>query len=287
MTITISAAIREGAELFQEAGLAEARREAGGLLQHVIGHDRTFVLAHPEQQLTETQLQTFRELLSRRAAGEPLQYLTSQQSFFGLEFEVASGVLIPRPETELLVELALQTLQGWQAPRICDVGTGSGCIAITLLHERTDAHAVAIDISDAALEIAKRNAARHAVESRLTLVQSNCFSSLSPDEFSFDLIVSNPPYVEEDALAGLQREVRDHEPRVALAGGPDGLDVVRHLLRESSAFLKPGGYLLIEIGFSQAAAVESLLEKQAWVTKGIRPDLQGIPRVVVLQKPLS
>ncbi len=223
-------------------------------------------------------------MLSRRAAGEPLQYLTSQQSFFGLEFEVASGVLIPRPETELLVELALETLQGWQAPRICDVGTGSGCIAITLLHERTDAHAVAIDISAAALEIAKRNAARHAVESRLTFVQSNCFSSLSPDEFSFDLIVSNPPYVEEDAFPGLQREVRDHEPREALAGGPDGLDVVRHLLSESGAFLKPGGHLLIEIGFNQAAAVESLLEKQAWLTKGIRPDLQGIPRVVVLQK---
>lgn len=284
MTITIAEAIREGAQVFHDAGLAEARREAGGLLQHVIGRDRTFVLAHPEQQLSQVQLQTFRELLKRRACGEPLQYLTAHQSFYGLDFEVARGVLIPRPETELLVELALEMIQGTGAPSICDVGTGSGCIAITLLHERKDAYAVSIDISAAAIEIAKRNALRHQVESRLTFVHANCFSSLSPAEFSFDLIVSNPPYLAETDFADLQREVRDHEPLEALAGGQDGLDVVRRLLRESGAFLKPGGHLLIEIGFNQSAAVESFLEKQEWLAKGIRPDLQGIPRVVVLQK---
>ena len=286
MTITIADAIREGAAIFNDAGLAEARREAGGLLQHVIGRDRTFVLSHPEQQLTEDQLQTFQELIKRRAAGEPLQYLTAQQSFFGLEFEVTAGVLIPRPETELLVELALETIQGTQAPRICDVGTGSGCIAISLLHERKDAHAIAIDISAAAIEIAKRNAVRHQVESRLTFVHANCFSSLSQAEFSFDLIVSNPPYLAEDDFPGLQREVKDHEPREALAGGPDGLDVVRRLLSESDSFLKPGGHLLIEIGFNQASAVQSLIEEREWLGKGIKPDLQGIPRVVVLQKRL-
>ena len=287
MTISIADAIRESVVIFQDAGLAEARREAGGLLQHVLGRDRTFVLAHPEQLLTESQLQKFQELTKRRAAGEPLQYITAQQSFFGLDFEVAPGVLIPRPETELLVELALETIQGSQAPTICDVGTGSGCIAITLLHERADALAVAIDISAAALEIAKRNARRHSVERRLTFVQANCFSSLSAVEFSFDLIVSNPPYVAENDLTGLQREVRDHEPREALAGGPDGLDVVRRLLNEGSTFLKPGGHLLIEIGFNQAATVTSLIEQHAWLAKGIRPDLQGIPRVVVLQKDFS
>ena len=284
MTISIAEAICEGAQLFQDAGVAQARREADGLLQHVIGRDRTFVLAHPEHQLSQAQLQTFQELLKRRAAGEPLQYLTAHQSFFGLDFEVAPGVLIPRPETELLVELALELIQGTPATRLCDVGTGSGCIVISLLHERTDAHAVAIDISAAAIEMARRNALRHEVENRLTFVQANCFSSLSPAEFSFDLIVSNPPYVAEDELAGLQREVRDHEPREALAGGPDGLDVVRRLLNESADFLKPGGHLLIEIGFNQAAAVQSLVEQQDWLAKGIRPDLQGIPRVVVLQK---
>jgi release factor glutamine methyltransferase len=287
MTISIADAIREGAETLRNAGLAEGRREAGGLLQHLLGRDRTFVIAHPEQQLTAAQLQSFLELLRRRATGEPLQYITAHQSFFGLDFEVAPGVLIPRPETELLVEQALETLQGSPSPRICDVGTGSGCIAITLLHERSKARAVAIDISAPALEIAKRNARRHSVAERLTFVQSNCFSSLSPAKFSFDLIVSNPPYVAEDALEGLQREVRDHEPREALAGGPDGLDVVRRLLSEGTAFLKPGGHLLIEIGFNQSAAVSSLLEQHSWLAKGIRPDLQGIPRVVVLQKRLA
>ena len=286
MTISIADAMRQGAQILQDAQLAEARREASGLLQHIMGRDRTFVLAHPEHQLSQAQLQTFRELLKRRVAGEPLQYLTAQQSFFGLDFEVAPAVLIPRPETELLVELALEIIQGTRAPSICDVGTGSGCIAITLLHERTDAHAVAIDISKSAIEIAKRNARRHEVQGRLTFVHATCFSSLSPAEFSFDLIVSNPPYVADDELTGLQREVRDHEPREALAGGPDGLDVVRQLLSESEAFLKPGGHLLIEIGFNQASLVQSLLEKQNWLAKGIRPDLQGIPRVVVLQKRL-
>ena len=284
MAISIADAIREGSEIFNDAGVAEARREASGLLQHVLGRDRTFVLAHPEQSLTDAELQSFRELVSRRAAGEPLQYITATQPFFGLDFEVRPGVLIPRPETELLVETALKLLKDCSSPSICDVGTGSGCIAITLLHERNDAQGVAIDISPVALQIAKRNASRHGVNERLTFVEANCFSSLSPGNFSFDLIASNPPYVSETALPGLQREVREHEPRAALAGGPDGLDVVRQLLDESSVFLKPAGLLLIEIGFSQAPAVEEMLDQKVWHLRAMRPDLQGIPRIVVLQK---
>lgn len=284
MVISIADAIREGAEIFNEAGVAEARREASGLLQYVLGRDRTFVLAHPEQSITAAELESFRELVSRRAAGEPLQYITATQPFFGLDFEVRPGVLIPRPETELLVETALELVKDCSSPSICDVGTGSGCIAITLLHERNDANAVAIDISPVALQIAKRNASRHGVIERLTFVEANCFSSLSTRNFSFDLIASNPPYVSETALPGLQREVREHEPRAALAGGPDGLDVVRQLLNESSAFLKPAGHLLIEIGFSQASAVEEMLDQKVWNLLAMRPDLQGIPRIVVLQK---
>jgi release factor glutamine methyltransferase len=285
MTISIADAVREGAETLQRAGLAQTHREVSDLLQHVLARDRTFILAHPEQLMTNEQWQTFRELLLRRASGEPLQYVIAHQSFFGLDFEVARGVLIPRPETELLVETALGFLKDIPGSQeICDVGTGSGCIAITLLHECSTAHAVAIDVSPAALEIAKRNARRHAVEERLTFVEADCFSSLSAGKFSFDLIVSNPPYVAEMALAGLQREVRDHEPREALAGGPDGLDVVRRLLSESSAFLKSHGHLLIEIGFNQGEAVKSLVDERVWHLQGIRPDLQGIPRLVVLQK---
>lgn len=284
MTISIADAMREGAATLNDAGLSEARREASGLLEHVIARDRTFVLSHPEHTLTEAELKTFREFMLRRASGEPLQYITSHQSFFGLDFEVSKGVLIPRSETELLVETALELLQASRAPLICDVGTGSGCIAIALLHTRLEAQGIAIDISTAALEIAKRNAKRHAVDSRLTFVQSDCFSLLSADEFSFDLIASNPPYVSEKELTGLQREVRDHEPIEALAGGGDGLNVVRRLLAESSSFLKSDGHLLMEIGFSQADAVQALIDQTVWRLQDIRPDLQGIPRIVVLQK---
>lgn len=285
MTVSISAAIHEGNQQLTEAGLSEGRREASNLLEHVLARDRTFIISHPEQLLTPEQLQMFREFVARRAAGEPPQYITAHQPFFGLDFEVARGVLIPRSETELLVETALKLLQNFTAgATISDVGTGSGCIAITLLHELPNARAVAVDISPTALEVARRNASRHSVSERLTLVRSDCFSELSPHDFSFDLIASNPPYVSDLELRGLQREVRDYEPREALAGGPDGLAVIRRLLVESRQFLIDGGYLLMEIGFNQAEAVRKLIDPGSWKLCEIQQDLQGIPRVVVLQK---
>ena len=288
MDVSIGEAVHVGALMLNESGVSEARREAVSLLEHVLSRDRTFIIGHPEQLLTSEQIQFFREGVLRRTAGEPLQYITERQSFFGLDFEVTKGVLIPRPETELLVETALELLENSKtAPAICDVGTGSGCIAITILNERPDASGLAIDISATALEIARRNAERHSVDARLSFVKSDCFSDLSPNNSSFDLITSNPPYVSDAEMIGLQREVRDHEPHEALAGGPDGLAIVRRLLKESGAFLKDGGHLLMEIGFSQARNVEDLVDPNAWKLTGIRPDLQGIPRIVVLQKVVS
>ncbi len=285
MTNSIGEAIHEAARMLDESGVPEARREASSLLEHIIDRDRTFILGHPEQLLTPQNFERFRELILRRSAGEPLQYITRHQSFFGLDFEVAKGVLIPRPETELLVETALELLKLSPAQStICDVGTGSGCIAVTILHKQPHAHGVAIDISAAALEVAHRNAERHGVNQRLAFVKSDCFSDLSPSSSPFDLIASNPPYVADAEISGLQREVRDHEPVEALAGGPDGLRVVRRLLLESGTFLRVGGHLLIEIGFNQAENVEKLIDSRAWKLVGIQPDLQGIPRVVVLQK---
>ncbi|MGI8735136.1 MAG: peptide chain release factor N(5)-glutamine methyltransferase [Pyrinomonadaceae bacterium] len=285
MTVSIAAAIHEGNKLLTEAGLSEGRREASNLLEHVLDRDRTFTLSHPEQLLTPEQLRTFREFLVRRAAGEPPQYITAHQSFFGLDFEVSRGVLIPRPETELLVETALKLLQNSNAgATVGDVGTGTGCIAITLLHQLPELRGVAVDISPTALEVARRNASRHSVSERLTLVRSDCFSALSPHDFSFDLIASNPPYVAETELPDLQREVRDYEPREALAGGSDGLAVIRRLLVESREFLKDGGYLLMEIGFNQAEEITKLIDPESWRSSGIEQDLQGIPRLVVLQK---
>jgi release factor glutamine methyltransferase len=285
MSLSAGKLMREAAEFLRQAGVPEARREAGSLLEYVVQRDRTFLLSHPEHVLTAEQEESFRQYAGRRASGEPLQYITGTQAFFGLDFEVTKDVLIPRPETELLVERALKLLDTAAGkPFICDVGTGSGCIAIALLHENPSASAIGIDISEAAIQIAKRNAVRHHVIDRLTFVPSDGFSALTANQNPFDLVVSNPPYVAGSAWDGLQREVRDHEPRVALVSGPDGLAMIQRLLIESGAFLKPGGYLLFEIGFDQGEIVQNLINRSTWNILDIQDDLQGIPRIVVLQK---
>ena len=281
---SIAESISEAARMLRHSGVSEARREASSLLEHVMERDRTFMITHADDLVTTEQLESFRGIVMRRASGEPLQYITGHQAFFGLDFEVAPAVLIPRPETELLVEAALTMLPINEETRICDVGTGSGCITVSLLHERPRAHAVSIDISPTALEVAERNANRHGVTERVRFVASDVFSALKPHQTRFDMVVSNPPYVAGSQLAGLQREVRDHEPRGALTPGADGLLIIRRLLFESGAFLKPGGHLLIEIGFNQGAEVEQLVNTNIWHLLDIRPDLQGIPRLVILQK---
>jgi len=274
--------LRAASRALEGAGVPEARREAGSLLSFVIGKDRTFLISHADDRLDDSELDRFREAVSRRAEGEPLQYITGVQDFYGREFRVTPDVLIPRPETELLVETAREVIVDTPAPSICDIGTGSGCIAVTLLCERSDARAVAVDVSAAALEIAAQNARRHGVSERIELKTSNCFDAVDPT--AFDLIVSNPPYVSSSALAGLQREVRDHEPLVALSPGADGLSVIRRLLQDGPAFLKPNAHLIMEIGFDQGETVQELIDPKLWRFVEIRPDLQNIPRIVVVQR---
>jgi release factor glutamine methyltransferase len=281
---SIGDSLRAASETLQSAGVPEARREAGSLLSFVIAKDRTFLISHADDLLTATELDRFRQAVARRAKGEPLQYITGVQDFYGREFRVTPEVLIPRPETELLVEAALEVVTGVPQPLICDVGTGSGCIAVTLLCERTDARAVAADVSEAALAVAAENAQRHGVSERLELKISDCFNAFDPDSPRFHLVVSNPPYVSADALAGLQREVRDHEPLVALSPGADGLSVIRRLLQDSPAFLNPNGHLIMEIGFDQGERVQQLVDANLWRLIEVRPDLQCIPRIVVLQR---
>ena len=283
MSPSIAEVIKEASQILQSAGVPEARREAGALLSFVIEKDRTFLISHADDQLNDRQLDQFREALRRRAAGEPLQYITGVQDFFGREFRVTPDVLIPRPETELLVEAALEVVKT-PAAFICDVGAGSGCIALTLLCERNQARAVALDKSPAALEIAKFNAQKLSVADRAEFVVSDCFDSLDSSRYQFDLIVSNPPYVAAGVLAGLQREVRDHEPLIALSPGPDGLSIIRRLLQESPAFLKRNGHLMMEIGFDQGEAVRDLIDERTWELLEVRPDLQCIPRIVLLRK---
>jgi release factor glutamine methyltransferase len=284
MATSIAEAILHGSNKLRRAGVPEERREAGSLLMHVLDRDRTYILAHAEDQLTDEQVEKFSEALDARAQGKPLQYITGHQEFFGLEFEVTSDVLIPRPETELLVEAALSIVASNETPFICDVGTGSGCILITLLHNLPGARGIALDISEAALAVAGRNANRHGVRERLSFVASDCFANVGPAFGPFDLIVSNPPYVAERAVAGLQREVRDFEPRDALIAGEDGLSVIRRLLMESRDYLKGGGFLIFEIGFDQHDAVNELIDENLWKLLEIYDDLQGIPRTVALMK---
>lgn len=281
---TIAEATRQAARELDAAGVADARREAASLLAHVLARDRTFLLTHSDDALDGDAYERFRLLIARRATGEPLQYITGEQEFYGLAFEVTHDVLIPRPETELLVEKALDAMRDTRAPRLCDVGTGSGCVAVALLHERPDAEGCALDISPAALRVAARNAARHGVRERLELVESDCFAAIETTPARFDTIVSNPPYIAEDEIPTLQREVREHEPRHALTPGGDGLRIIRRLLADAPRRLVAGGHLLFEIGWQQHEAVADLIDPRVWTFIDIYQDLQGIPRTVALTK---
>lgn len=284
MTISIAEATLLGTQVLTRAGVPEPRKEAGSLLAYVTGKDKTFLISHADDLLSEEDLRRFRILIERRASGEPQQYITGRQDFFGREFKVTADVLIPRPETELLVEAALRILDDRRSRSlICDVGTGSGCIVISLLSERQLTRAIALDVSPAAIKIAMRNAIAHSVINRLSLVVSDCFDALTPSDY-FDLIVSNPPYVSADVLEGLQREVKDHEPLVALTPGKNGLSMIQRLLVEAPRFLKPMGHLVMEIGFDQSEAVGRLVNPAIWNLVDILPDLQGIPRIAILQK---
>ena len=285
-SMKIAGALQEATALLRAAGIADnARPDARTLLSHTLARDHAFLIAHADEEIEPATLALFRARVARRAAGEPVQYITGRQEFYGLDFEVTPAVLIPRPETELLVEAALELLRETSAPPlVCDVGTGSGCIPIALLHERRDARAIGLDISPEALDVAARNAARHGVAARLTLLVSDCFAALDSRAGPFTLITSNPPYIAEEDIPHLQREVREHEPRVALTPGGDGLSMIRRLFREAPRFLDAGGHLLCEIGYNQHEAVASLVDGNVWTILDTRKDLQGIPRMIVLRR---
>jgi release factor glutamine methyltransferase len=278
---SIANALVEGAQRLHEAAVPEGRRDAGSLLAHVLGRDRTFLIAHADEAMSEEEFRSFRFLIERRARGEPMQYITGNQEFFNLSFAVTPAVLIPRPETELIVETALEILGNQPEPYIVDVGTGSGCVVISLLHELSAARGLGTDVSLAALQLAQQNAHRHGVKDRLALVGSDCFSAFQPNG-SVHLMVSNPPYVSDEEMKNLQREVR-YEPGGALAGGPDGLSVIQRLLLGARPFLYSGGHFVFEIGFGQSEAVEQIVDRRVWKLIEIRKDLQGIPRTCVLQ----
>lgn len=255
------------------------RVEAEILLMHVLGASRSSLLTYPDKTLTRAQLSTYEALIGRRALGYPLPYLTGRMEFYGLEIEVTPEVLIPRPDTEVLVDLALER----RPSSLIDVGTGSGCIAVALASQLPDLEIYAFDVSSAALIVARRNAKRHRVDDRVKFIVSDLLDRCpSP----VDLIVCNPPYVAADEWAALPPAIRHHEPRLALDGGPDGLDLIRRLLSQSRGFLEPGGALLVEIGADQADEVKKIAETvfpQEGTVVRIHPDLAGRDRVLEVE----
>jgi release factor glutamine methyltransferase len=279
----IGEALREGVRRLECAHVPSAPLAAELLLMHVLGRDRSWLYAHPEQPLDAEHAAQFFALAAERAAGTPTQYLTGKQEFWGLEFEVTRDVLIPRPETEHLIEVALARLgeSRRNAPlRVVDVGTGSGCIAVALAKELPNAKFFVTDISSAALAVARRNAQRHGVADRFTILECNLLDGLR-EEAPFDLIVSNPPYVARRDSASLATEVRDHEPAVALFAGEDGLALYPSLISQAAERLKPGGLLVLELGLGQFEQVGDMLDPaRDWTRVSATQDLAGIVRVI-------
>ena len=274
------------------------------LLMFVLGADRAYLYAHPERELTPQEAARYEEVLAQRATGMPSQYITGHQEFWGLDFVVSPAVLIPRPETEHLVEVVLELARGIQRPKLVDVGTGSGCVALTLAHELPDAEVYAVDLSPEALEIARANAARLQLDKRVQFLQCNVLEPvfdndvtvIPSEDFSpsrgiccsefrdFDFVVSNPPYVAFSEADKVQRSVQEFEPTMAVFAGLHRTDVICPLIEQAHAALKPGGWLALEIGYSMRDTVVNLLSTTMWDDIRIMPDLQGIPRVVAAKK---
>jgi release factor glutamine methyltransferase len=261
-----------------------ARLNAELLLMFVLNCDRAYLYAHPERELTRDEQSRYAAALVERARGVPTQYITGHQEFWGMDLVVTPAVLIPRPETEHVIESVMDRVGRAPAPsellRISDVGTGSGCIALALAKELPQVEILATDISAAALEIARANAARHQLESRIQFREADLLAGFEND--AFDFIVSNPPYVGESEEDQVQLEVRKFEPRGAVFAGPTGIEVIMRLVPQARAALKPGGWLVMEISGAISEKVQRLL--QHWNDVWIRPDLQSIPRVVQAQK---
>ncbi len=254
-----------------------ARRDAEFLLQQATGKSRAWLMAHAEDHFAGCAAIGYAMLLDRRAKGEPIQYITGEAEFYGLPFRVTPAVLIPRPETEHVVARVLELAALLRAPRIADVGTGSGAIAVALATKLTDARIVATDFSAPALEIARENAARNDVAARIRLLRGDLLAPVAAEQF--DIIVSNPPYVAEADRATLDIEVREFEPATALYAGGDGLDLYRRLIPQGHATLAPGGWMVLEIGYGQQAPVHALLEQSGFGEIAFAADLQGIARV--------
>jgi len=275
--MTLQQALLQGTELLEHAGIAVPRLTAEVLLGHALRQERAYLFAYPERELREVEWIHYGRYLHERLQGKPTQYITGRQEFYGREFRVTSDVLIPRPETELVVETAL-TVAG-DARRMMDVGCGSGAIAITLKLENKSAAVLATDISGSALAVAAANAKR--LGASVGFAQCDLLAGIGSE--SIDLIASNPPYVPLGDRTGLQREVRDYEPHVALFAGPTGFEIYARLIEDAARVLRPGGWLVVELGFTSRDRVLEMLGER-WCDVHVAPDLARIPRVLAARR---
>jgi release factor glutamine methyltransferase len=276
----VGAAWRGIRDLFRKAGIDTAELDARLFAEAAFEMDRLELVNREREDVPPKQLKTLEAFAARRLKGEPVVRILGEKEFWGLSFKLNAATLVPRPETELLVERGLEVIGALDRPRILDLGTGTGCIPISLLTEYSDVTAVAVDLSAEALEMARFNANRHGVGSRFTTLKGSWFDPLEPGE-RFDLITSNPPYIESAVISGLMPEVREHDPRLALDGGPDGLAAYRAIAAEAGLFLKAGGVLLLEIGSSQGHTVSDILVGAGFAEVEVVPDLAGLDRMVV------
>jgi release factor glutamine methyltransferase len=285
VSVTLHERLTQVTHALLAAGLTEpeASIDAEVLARHVLGWTREQMLVRWRQPVPADFESRFVPLLARRLKREPIAYIIGHREFWGLDIDVTRDTLIPRPETELIVEETLSIASTLaDAPTVVDVGTGSGCLAVAIAHELAKAHILAIDVSTAALDVAKRNAVRHHVNDRITLIAG---SVLEPISHPVDLIVSNPPYVPLRDARTMQPDVRDYEPAVALFSGDDGLATIRALIAQAAARVRPDGWLIFEFGWGQADAVTRLIEHAgAWHLVRLRHDLQDIPRTAILQR---
>lgn len=263
-----------GKEQLQKAGITDAELDARLLLEFICHTDRNALYAHGDQEIEDEKMHDFLQLIEKRAVHIPLQHLTGEQNFMGLDFLVNEHVLIPRQDTEILVEEIMRDLH--DGIRILDMCTGSGCILLSLLHYSNDCVGVGVDVSEDALAVARQNADRLA-EKQAVFIQSDLFEKV---EGSFDLVVSNPPYIRSQEIAGLMPEVREHEPHLALDGKDDGLHFYREIIKGAMPHLKRGGQLFFEIGYDQGEAVQALLAANGYTEIAVVKDYAGLDRVV-------
>ena len=280
--MNIRDALKRGCEVLEGAGSESPRLDAQVLLLAVLREERTVLVSHPEWELASQEEQLYNQYISERALGKPVSYITGMKEFMGLEFAVNEAVLIPRPETELLVEEAVRVLNG-KAMRVLDLCTGSGAIAVSIRHFVPQAEVTATDLSEEALKVAWENAER-LTAGGIRFLQGDLFEAFSnlqsPGSGLFNLIVSNPPYIPAKVIDGLMPDVKDFEPRLALDGGTDGLDIYRRLIPQAAEHLAPGGVLLLEIGFDQGETVPDLCRQAGLGNIAVLKDLAGLDRVV-------